>query len=311
MARTGVAANRFCPCRRELVSARVALVALCDNAGRAAASLDRKGARLVGGFGWVPAGTDVNQPNAARVHDYFLGGWHNFPADRWLAEQAVQASPELPAAARANRSFLHRAVRHLLAAGVRQFLDLGSGIPTAGATHEVASQGDPHGRVVYVDVDPVAVAHGQALLDQVDTAAMVRADVRDVPLVLAAPAVRQLIDFTRPVGVLMISGLESLSDSDDPAGVLARYRDAVPAGSYLAVSHPTTAVGQAGRGEPVGGVAGPGRLRSREQIEALFAGWQFEGPGLVELARWRPDPDTSKEGDSTVPPHLAAVGRKP
>jgi S-adenosyl methyltransferase len=261
--------------------------------------------------GWVRPGTDVNEPSPARMHDYYLGGWHHFPADRWAAEQALQVSPELPAVARANRSFLHRAVRHLVAAGVGQFLDLGSGIPTAGCTHEVAGQHDPQARVVYVDVDPVAVAHGQALLGHLATADIVRADLRDVPLVLAAPAVRQLIDVSRPVGVLMISVLQWLSDSDDPAGVVARYRDAVPAGSYLIVSHPTTIDARAGGGgQPGASWPDRGRSRTREEIGALFAGWQLQAPGLVTLDEWRADLGAAVATEAGARPHLAAVGRK-
>ena len=265
--------------------------------------------------GWIPVGTDVNKPCLARVYDFYLGGWHHFPADRWVGEQAVQASPDLPAVARANREFLQRAVQHLSAAGVRQFLDLGSGIPTAGHVHEVAQQADPEARVVYVDIDPVAVAHGHALLAGIDTAAIVHTDLRDVPLVLAAPALRHLIDFTRPVGVLMISVLQLLPESDDPAGIVARYRDAVPAGSYLAVSHPTTATtpatpGRAPTAETPFHGAGGGTPRSRDQVAGMFAGWQLIAPGLVDLAQRRPDHGNPSTATTDRHGHLAGVGRK-
>jgi hypothetical protein len=265
--------------------------------------------------GWVPAGTDVNQPNDARVHDYYLGGWHNFPADQWVGQRAVQASPGLPALARANRAFLQLAVRHLSAAGVRQFLDLGSGIPTGGNVHEVAQQVDPGARVVYVDVDAVAVAHGQALLAGIDTAAMVHADLREVHLVLAAPAVRHLIDFHRPVGVFMISVLHLLSTSDDPAGVVARYRDAVPAGSYLALSHPIAANaqpaarGRAERTETRRDEGDDATARTRDEVAALFAGWQLESPGLVDPASWRPEGGPNA-ADTDQHRCAVAVGRK-
>jgi hypothetical protein len=272
----------------------------------------------------VPAGTDVNQASAARVHDYYLGGWHHFPADRWVGDQAVQASPGLPAIARANREFLQRAVRFLAGVGVRQFIDLGSGIPTAGQVHEIAQQADPQAHVVYVDVDPVAVAHGHALLAGIDTVHMVRADLRDVPLVLAAPAIRQLIDFTRPIGVLAISVLHLLPGSDDPAGIVARYRDAVPAGSYLAVTHPvasTTRVVTGGQSAATrivpGGLTREGfqpavveaTVRTRQQVAGMFAGWQLVAPGLVNLREWRPDPATAAPNADDLG-HLGGVGHK-
>lgn len=267
------------------------------------------------GLGWAPAGIDVNQPSAARVYDYHLGGVHNFPADRWVAQHAADSVPHLPAAARANRAFLHRAVRYLCTAGVRQFLDLGSGIPTAGPVHEIAHAVDPQARVVYVDVDPVAVAHGQALLAGTDTAAIVPADLRDVPLVLAAPPVRRLIDFTRPIGVLMVDVLHLLPDTDDPAGVVARYRDAVPTGSHLILSSPRPSRARTGPAAAPAAVAHraidiDSRPRTRDDIAALFAGWDLVEPGITPIGQWHPDTNQITADHDRVT-DLGGVARKP
>jgi hypothetical protein len=270
----------------------------------------------VTGLGWAPAGIDVNQPSAARVYDYHLGGWHNFPADRWVAQRAAESMPDLPATVRANRAFLHRAVRYLCAAGVRHFLDLGSGIPTAGHVHEIAHAVDPQARVVYVDVDPVAVAHGEALLAGTDTAAIVRADLRDVPLVLAAPPVRRLIDFTRPIGVLMVDVLHLLPDTDDPAGVVARYRDALPTGSHLILSspwsspagtRPATAPAAAARR----GIDIDSRPHTGDDIGALFAGWDLVEPGITPIGQWHPDTNDVVTADRERVADLGGVARKP
>jgi hypothetical protein len=251
---------------------------------------------------WIPAGTDVNQASPARVYDVHLGGWHNFPADRWSALRALDDNPLSSIAVLANRAFLQRAVRYLLGAGVRQFLDLGSGIPTGGHVHEVTQGVDSAVPVVYVDRDPVAVAHGEAILAGTDAAAMVRADVRDVPLVLAAPAVRRLIDFTRPVGVLAVDVLHGLADDDDPAGMLGRYRDAVGSGSHVAISHP---VAEDGGRRP--GVATP---RGRDPITGMFAGWELVPPGVVPVANWAAGSGDALEGDQSRIGYLAGVARK-
>jgi hypothetical protein len=252
---------------------------------------------------WIPAGTDVNRASPARVYDVHLGGWHNFPADRWSAMRAVDDYPLSSATVLANRAFLQRAVRYLLGAGVRQFLDLGSGIPTGGHVHEVAHGVDPAVPVVYVDSDPVAAAHGDALLAGTESAAMIRADLHDVPLVLGAPAVRRLLDLTRPVGVLAVDVLQALSDDDDPAGVVGRYRDAVPTGSHLAISHPI-----ADGGDPRPGV---GRRRDRDAITSMFAGWELLPPGVVPVTSWSVGAYDGVEDDQGRIAYLAGVAKKP
>ena len=178
-------------------------------------------------------------PNPARIYDYFLGGKDNFPADREVADQVLAIAPVARDVVEDNRAFLRRVVRHLAgAAGVRQFIDLGSGLPTQGNVHEIAQAAAPEARVVYVDNDPMVVAHSRALLAGDNTVA-IEGDLRQPDKVLQHPDVRELIDFGRPVALLMLAILHFLPDDEDPFGIVARYRDALPAGSHLAISHGT------------------------------------------------------------------------
>jgi len=263
---------------------------------------------VAGNRGWIPAGTDVNVACPARVRDALLGGCHNFPIDQWTARRAVDDHLVEPMAAAANRAFLQRAVRHLLAVGVRQFLDLGSGIPTAGHVHEIVHGVDPAFPVVYVDLDPVAVAHGTAILSSAENAATVCADLRDVSQVLAAPSVRHLIDFTCPVGIVAVDVLHLLADADDPAGVLGRYRDAVAARSHLVISHALASAGPRGPQ----GQQGPRREtpRSRAGIGNMFAGWDLVRPGLVPLSQWYADGGDGSPDGLEPTTYLAGVARK-
>jgi hypothetical protein len=255
-----------------------------------------------GNRGWIPAGTDVNVACPARVRDAHLGGCHNFPIDQWTARRAVDDHLVEPMAAAANRAFLQRAVRHLLAAGVRQFLDLGSGIPTAGHVHEIVHGVDPAFPVVYVDLDPVAVAHGTAILSSTENAAAVCADLRDVSLVLAAPAVRHLIDFTRPVGIVAVDVLHLLAEADDPARVVSRYREAVPARSHLVISHVLASAGTPG---PQGETP-----RSRDRISNMLTGWDLVRPGLVPMSHWYADSGDGSPDALESTTYLAGVARK-
>jgi SAM-dependent methyltransferase len=241
---------------------------------------------------WAPDGVDLNRPSPARVYDVYLGGSHNSAADREAASQVTRLMPELPLMLRANRSFLGRAVRFLVDAGVTQFLDLGSGIPTVGNVHEIAQRADPNCRVVYVDIDPVAVSHGRHILTDNANAAAIEGDLRQPDQILAAAEVRALLDFTRPLAVLMVAVLHFVDDSDDPAGIVARYRDAVVPGSYLALSHaggerPTAWAEEAAEtySRRVSGFW----LRSRAQVTGFFDGWRLVDPGVVHLTEWRPD----------------------
>jgi S-adenosyl methyltransferase len=264
---------------------------------------------------WAPPEIDIQRPSPARVYDYHLGGAHNFEPDRVAAEQIAEIMPELPLIMRANRAFLGRAVRRLMAAGIRQFLDLGSGIPTAGNVHEIAQQADPDARVVYVDVDPVAVTHSQALLAGNDRAAAVQADLRDVPTVLAAPAVRRLIDFKQPIGVLMVAVLHFVPDRDDPAGVVARYRDAVPSGSYLVISHAAASEDTKAPAGAHQASAAYSRnvaetaLRTRAQVSDLFTGFELVDPGVVYVTDWHPEITDGRPPQRLA--QLVGMGRKP
>jgi hypothetical protein len=189
---------------------------------------------------WAPDEVEIEKPSAARMYDFYLGGSHNFAADRQLAARTIEAWPDVAQLCRANRAFLHRSVSHLAALGIDQFLDLGSGIPTAGNVHEVVSAINPDARVVYVDADSVAIAHSTALLAQEPGAIAVYADLRDPDSVLGNPQVDQFLDLKRPVALLMFASLPFVPDQDDPAGIVAAYRDATAVGSYLALSHGTS-----------------------------------------------------------------------
>jgi S-adenosyl methyltransferase len=264
------------------------------------------------GAGWVPAGIDVDRPSAARVYDFYLGGSHNFAVDREMARQAVAMWPDLPLIMRANRAFLRRAVRFLAGQGVTQFVDLGSGIPTVGNVHEVAQGVDPTSRVVYVDIDPVAVAHSRAILAGDDRATAIVADLCDVDAVWSDPDLRRLIDPRQPVGVLMVAVLHFVSDAADPWSVTRRYRSRLGQTGFLAISHATF------EGEP--DQAGPHvalyrqtptpmTMRSRSQVAALFDGWELVDPGLVYLPQWRPLPGETPTEHPQRFSGLAGVGR--
>jgi hypothetical protein len=258
-------------------------------------------------------------PNPARIYDYFLGGKDNFPADREVAEQVVAIAPVARDIVEDNRAFLRRAVRHLAGqAGVRQFIDLGSGLPTRGNVHEIAQAVAPDARVVYVDNDAMVVTHSRALLAGDNTAA-IEADLRDPDSVMQHPEVRELVDFDQPVALLLLAILHFVPDDQDPFGIVARFRDALPAGSYLAVSHGTRDIPERPDMSPEA-MAEMGtkveRLyqlttaslvtRSRAQVERFFDGFDLLDPGLVEIQRWRPD-----ESDSLLPGGFyGGVGRK-
>lgn len=258
-------------------------------------------------LGWAD-GIDTSRPSTSRVYDCLLGGSHNFKADREFARKLIEQEPLAPAYARANRAFLHRAVRFLLEAGVRQFIDLGSGVPTVGNVHEVAQRVVPQARVVYVDIDPIAVAHSQHILADNPHVTAVQVDLRRPEIILAHPETQQLIDFGEPVGLLMVAVLHFVSDGDDPAEIIARYRRALAPGGYLVISHacpPEAETPQAvAARDAYRATATPLFLRTPEPVGALLAGWTMVPPGLVEVTRWRPD----DEPLSSVP-GVAGVAR--
>ncbi|MGW3349357.1 SAM-dependent methyltransferase [Nonomuraea rubra] len=268
----------------------------------------------------APQGIDTTRPNVSRVYDFMLGGKDNYEADRRMAQLALEVAPDAPEAARANREFLGRVVRFLAAeAGIRQFLDIGSGLPTQGNVHEIAQAAAPGTRVVYVDNDPIVLVHGRALLAVGDGSTVVEADLRDPDGIIADPEVRRLIDFDRPVGLLMFAILHHLTDEEDPAGIAARMVDRLAPGSYLAVSHfhnpgltyPEVSK-QAFAAEKIfNETLGTGRWRTREEILAYFDGLDLLEPGLVPLPEWRPDSDDQAEPGITYHTFVGAVARKP
>jgi len=256
---------------------------------------------------------DTSVAHPARVYDYWLGGKDNFAADREAAERVLAAAPGLRYRVRANRAFLGRATRYLAAeADVRQFLDIGTGIPTADNTHEVAQRAAPDSRVVYVDNDPIVLLHAQALLRSTPEGATdyIQADLRDPGTILDRAAA--LLDFGQPVALMLLGVLHLVQDVEDPWGIVARLMAPLPAGSYLTISHPaidihhTQANAQRVYNERV---ATPQTLRTREQVARFFTGLDLVEPGLVQVHQWRPDPgDTIPEG--TVSAH-GGVARKP
>lgn len=245
----------------------------------------------------TPTPIEVNTPNVARIYDYFLGGKDNFEADRDAAEKVIALMPGSRAGARVNRAFLVRAVRYLVEeAGIRQFLDLGAGLPTQGNVHEIALAGNPDSRVVYVDYDPVVCAHSRALLPVGHNVGIVQADLRQPESIVEHPITRRLLDFSKPVAVMMVSILHFVADEDDPHGNVAQYRELCAPGSYLAISHLTgDRLLQARPKETelarqvYSRSTAPVHLRTRDQIQRMFAGYELVGPGLTWLNDWRPE----------------------
>ena len=264
---------------------------------------------------WVPPGVDTKRANVARIYDYWLGGTHNFLADQDVGRAIASVEPRMREIARANRAFLGRAVRFLASAGIDQFLDLGSGIPTSGNVHEIAQEADPRAAVVYVDVDPVAIAHSKVILAGNDRAAIVEADLREPEKILAHDTVGRLIDFSRPVGLILLVVLHFISDSEDPWHIVATLRDALAPGSYLVVGHATDEgsrpkVAQATETVYNRSVATQLHLRPHAQIMRLFDGYELVEPGLVYASVWRPDSPADVPGDLAQYGTLVGVARK-
>jgi SAM-dependent methyltransferase len=258
---------------------------------------------------WAPAGLDVTRPSAARIYDYFLGGAHNFESDRQLADHITRMTPNVAATARANRHFLRRAVTFLVEAGIRQFLDIGSGIPTVGNVHEIAAG---H-RVVYVDLDPVAVAQSEQLLRDVPNATALCFDLRDPRKILVEAEATGLIDLSRPVAVLLAGVLHFIPDADGPGAIVSQLRDAVVPGSYLLISHATL------DGQPPEVMEAQRlsvrtstelTLRPHAEIAAFFGSFELVEPGLVYLGRWRPDPADESDPHPERLAGYAGVGVK-
>lgn len=263
---------------------------------------------------WTPTEVDLQRPNVARVYDYYLGGAHNFAVDREMAQRAIELWPQVPMIIKANRAFLRRAVRSLVRAGIRQFVDLGSGIPTVGNVHEVAQDQARDARVAYVDIDSVAVAHARGLLADNPYADVIHADLRDSHAVLIDPRLLGLIDLSQPVALLMVAVLHFIPDTDNPADIIAGYQKELASGSYLVVSHATDD-GQQRRAaehqELYARTATPMTMRSHRAIADLLHGWDLVDPGLVRLPLWRPEPGDLTPAHADTFAGYAAVGRKP
>ncbi|MCQ4082428.1 SAM-dependent methyltransferase [Streptomyces sp. RB6PN25] len=259
---------------------------------------------------------DTSRPHPARMYDYYLGGWDNYEADRIAAEKVIEAVPEARAGARANRSFLHRAVRFVANQGIDQIIDIGTGIPTSPNTHEVARKVSPGACVAYVDNDPIVATHADARLTNTPGTGFFLADVREPETVLGHPTIRDLIDFGRPVALLLVAVLHFVSDEDDPAGIVTTLTDALPSGSYLVLSHGTADFHPDGLPQVSAVYANATAalsMRSRDRIAPFFDGFDLVEPGLVQIPYWRPDgPDGAVEDPDAAPRigGYAGVGRK-
>jgi hypothetical protein len=265
------------------------------------------------------ADIDITKPNVARVYDYFVGGKDNFSADREFARRAMELAPKAPLSAQNNRAFLRRVVRYLVGElGITQLIDIGSGLPTAGNVSEVAHAINPGVHVVYVDNDPVVYTHSKALLSDPVNADIINADIRDPAGILADPTLARLIDFGRPVGLLLLAVLHHIQDHERPDAIAAKLRDAMPAGSYLAISSlrlpghdlpELRALTLQGEKLLADGL-GSGRWREDDEIRTWFGDWDLLPPGLVSLAEWRAETADAIEHDENYHSFVGGVARK-
>ncbi|MEG8280234.1 SAM-dependent methyltransferase [Streptomyces sp. AHA2] len=263
---------------------------------------------------WAPRSIDISVPSVSRMYDYYLGGSHNFEVDREAARRAMEFMPGLPKIMQANRAFMRRAVRFAAAEGIGQFLDVGSGIPTFGNVHEVAQAARPGARVVYVDHDPVAVAHSRAVLQGNDDAGVVAADLLKPQEILRSAEVERLIDLNRPVALLLVAILHFVEDEDDPYGAVRELTEALAPGSMLVLTHasyegiPLPPERAGGAVDVYEDIRNPLIMRSREEIARFFEGYDMVEPGLVAMPRWRPDTAPEDE-DPYAFSGFAGVGR--
>ncbi|UNO44341.1 SAM-dependent methyltransferase [Streptomyces sp. MST-110588] len=265
----------------------------------AVSSWNEDGARQPQGF--TADEIDTATPHPARMYDYYLGGWDNYEVDRQAAERVIQVHPQVRVSARANRAFLRRAVRELVKDGIEQIIDIGTGIPTSPNTHEVAHETNPDVRVVYVDNDPIVATHAGARLTNTEHTGFILGDVRDPKAVLDHPTVRELIDFDRPVALLLVAVLHFVRDEEDPAGIVATLAEALPTGSRLVLSHATGEPYEAYEQGRTDEEARDGvldvyknatatlNLRTKAEIEPLFGPFTLMEPGVVRVPLWRPD----------------------
>src|SRR4051812_18169391 len=240
---------------------------------------------------------DAATPHPARIYDYLIGGKQNFPADREVGDKMAEAVPGIPLLARANRAFLGRAVRYAAEQGVKQFLDLGAGLPATGNTHEIAQSVHPDAAVVYVDNDPLVSAHGRALLADEARTGVFEADLRDPQSVLTHPALAALIDLRQPVCLLLVAVLHFVTDDADPAGIVAAFAEKLAPGSHLVISHAAADLLPVDTEvlRPIYQTSSTGALRDRAEIAAFFDGFDLVEPGLVQLPLWRPEQEPPQD----------------
>lgn len=263
---------------------------------------------------WAPASIDLDRPNAARIYDYLLGGACNFEQDREFAHKFLEIMPEAESAARRNRAFLRRAVRFCANQGIRQFLDLGSGIPTVGNVHEIAQDIAAECCVLYVDNEPVAVTHSELMLADNDNAAVILADLTDPQTILESAAAKRILDFSQPIAVLLAAVLHFVPDSAEPYKAVGRYVRTMAPGSLLVLSHgtfdsPVERLGEAV--ETYQQTSTPGFGRTRAEVTAFFEGTELVEPGLVWTPLWHPDSPEDVDDHPERSMVYAGVGRKP
>ncbi|MEU8816099.1 SAM-dependent methyltransferase [Actinoplanes sp. NPDC048796] len=262
----------------------------------------------------APPGVNINVPHSARIYDYWLAGKDNFAVDRAVGDAMIKAIPGMRYMAGENRKFVHRAARNLVEKeGIRQFLDIGTGIPTRPNLHEVAQRIDPTARVVYVDNDPIVLVHARALMISTEQgrSEYISADIRDPASLLEDPVLRETLDFHEPIGLTLIAILMLIADRDDPWSSVAALRDAMPSGSCLAITHPTADFAPDEVAEAVAAATGAGMTlvaRTKEAVERLFGDWELLEPGVVPVSSWRPDEQIDNPQAAY---YWAGVARKP
>jgi len=265
---------------------------------------------------WTSSETKIEQYNSSRYYDYLLGGFHNFAVDRKIGDLVIKACPDVRLGALANRAFLRRAVKFLCQQGIDQFLDIGSGIPTSGNVHEIAQKNNPSAHVVYVDIDPIAVIHSQAILKDNPNATIIQEDIHNIEKILEHPSFTALIDLHRPLGVLMLSVLHFVKDEDDLKRILRVLMDSLVSGSYIVISHysaegaPIETIAQLGR--LATGASSPSVSRTLAETSRLFDGFELVEPGVVRVSLWRPECSEDfliDRPERTMA--FAGVGRKP
>ncbi|MBO3747139.1 SAM-dependent methyltransferase [Streptosporangiaceae bacterium NEAU-GS5] len=266
-----------------------------------------------------PPGIDVTTPNIARVYDAFLGGKDNFAVDREVMALALRNVPDAKEHGKANRALLRRVVRLMVADyGIRQFIDIGSGLPTMGNVHEVAQEIEPKARIVYVDNDPMVAVHARALLGRNDATRFLTADLRHPDSIVGDPGMREFLDFDEPIGLLLFAILHHIGDDENPEGIMTTLRDALPSGSYVAISHfhnpgkerPEDAARAYASEKLFNEKFGTGRWRTKDEIRAYFGDFELLRPGLVPMWEWRPGPADSRIRTLTHHLTLGGVGRK-